>query len=276
MSGVDPELREVEKSLLSHSHEPARVAEILENRYSLTGAQKPYLVVAQSFAKQETQEEIAKKVSSRGIKRDDRPSRLAHARTGLSKFIKAAQTAQEKLEQRLRKDGGRNISLSAIITTKYLVDHGIPAYEQYQPLNGLWNDYVTSLLFPHENSSAKSISLQHTVQIAGKLASADFHGAKLKVISAKNPSMVGLQGIVLWEARSNFVIVVKPNPESGISIREKIGGLRIVEKRGTLFQFTVEDANGASIDFDIVGSRFLYRTADRSGRKFKSKSVDDL
>lgn len=276
MSGVDPELREVEKSLLSHSHEPERVAEILENRYSLTGAQKPYLVVAQSFAKQETQEEIAKRVSNRGIKKDDRPSRLAHARTGLSKFIKAAQTAQQKLEQRLRKDGGRNISLSAIITTKYLADHGIPAYEQYLPLNGLWNDYVTSLLFPHENSSAQSISLQHTVQIAGKLASADFHGAKLKVVSAKNPSMVGLQGIVLWEGRSNFVIVVKPNPESGISIREKIGGLRIVEKRGTLFQFTVKDANGASIDFDIVGSRFLYRTADRSGRKFKSKSVDDL
>lgn len=276
MSSIDSELREVERSLLSHSHDKEKVEEILENRYSVTGSQKPYLVVTQSFGKQEQLEETIKKVSGRKSKRDDRPSRLVHARTGLSNFIKKAQASQKKLEQSLRKDGGRNFSLGTTITTQYLVDHGIPAYERYLPLNELWNDYVTSLLFPHENSSAKSISLQHRVQIAGKMASADFHGAKLKVISAKNPSMVGLQGIVLWEARTNFVIVVKPNPETGISIKENIGGLRIVEKRGTLFKFTVQDTKGATIDFDIVGSRFLYRTTDRSGRKFKSKSVDDL
>lgn len=268
--------RQIEKALLNRSHNSQKTQELLDNRYSVSGTQKPFLILTLTNGTSATSTTNANPVPRQKCfptkPKKQRLSRLNHARTSLSQFIKSAQTAQAKVEAQIRhqkksKSKAQNIT----ITPEYLIENKVPSYDQYISLHQLWDSYISTLLFTNNSMPATT---QHSLVLAGKLASADFHGAQLKVISAKNPSMVGLQGIVIWEARTNFVMVVPAKPES-TSCREQIGGLRIVEKRGSLFQFTA--SNGTlSMDFDIVGSRFLYRTADRSGRKFKARSVDDL
>lgn len=182
----------------------------------------------------------------------------------------------------------------------------IPVIDQFFELNNLWNEYMQDLIFNTAGDSARqnqqnidieAIPLTHKLSLAGKLASADYHGAKLTVISAHNPSLVGFEGIVIWEAKSSFIIIVPQKLNANSTVREKIGGLRIIEKKGTIFRFEVQvpsvdkktDDSQENFDkekallgekrkmtFEIVGSRFMYRTAERSGKKFKARSAEDL
>lgn len=271
----DLESRQVEKALLGRSHAPEKVKELLDTRYSVTGSQKPFLILTSTLgppAKEIVNVNQASLSVATGIqkshKKQDkkRKSRLAHARSSLTQFIHDAQAAQERAQRQLRKT-------KATVTDEFLIQQKVPVYSQYTALHGLWKDYISNLLSMNPSVNME-VSKQHKLTLASKLASADFHGALLTVVSAKNPSMVGLSGIVVWEARSNFVIVVAANPASS-SVRDQVGGIRVVEKRGSLFSFTAGDGD-AQQQFDIVGSRFLYRNADRSGRKFKARSVNDL
>lgn len=279
--------RATEKLLLAKSHPPAKVTELLEQRYSASGMQKSFLTLTPTLGRD--QEEgvnvntsslsAAKGTSNTNAEQSKkaggkRKSRLDNARAGLTDFIKKAQTAQRNTERYIQ-------HTKATVTDSLLRARHVPLYEQYEPLHRLWQDYISSLLFGSTHSGqSQSTSTAHLLTLAGKLASADFHGALLTVTSAVNPSCVGLSGIVVWEAKTNFVLVVKSRPDRG-SARERIGGLRIVEKRGSIFTFTTKkksETNEVSNEevFEIVGSRFLYRNADRSGRKFKAKAVDDL
>lgn len=256
-------------------------------------------------------------VSRTGKKAKIRHSRLQHARHGLREYIAGCQKRQHALETKLRNLAARRESLAAHLTPAALqAAHGVPTTAQFAALNELWNGYVQELLFggaapqqicnlyfstpKNETSgglwdSELNENLGHRLALAGKLASADFHGARIRVVSALNPSLVGMEGTVIWEAKTNFVVVVdqkryaEDSSNGGVvrpkySLREQIGGLRIVEKRGSVFRFTVrvegvgeaDDGGDKEMEFDIVGSRFIYRTAERSGKKFKPKSVEDL
>lgn len=268
--------REVEKLLLGKSHPPEKVQELLDQRYSATGSQKSYLILT---TLQKTEEDVSKNqssitrkhtISSKGGKKARR-NPLINARAGLTAFIKKAQKEQDKTERFLRQS-------KVPVTNELLLQRHIPLYAQYEPLNQLWQDYISSLLYG-TSSQSNPLSQAHLITLAGKLASADFHGALLSVDSAKNPSCVGMRGIVIWEAKTNFVMVVQSQPERS-SVKEQIGGIRVVDKRGSIFSFSAQRPNSddtADKDtFEIIGSRFLYRNADRSGRKFKAKAVDDL
>lgn len=274
--------RQTEKALLGKSHPPEKVNELLEDRYSVSGGQKPYLILVPTDGLNvEEEKEPVVNVNQTALsaafglisqdgKSKPRKSRLQSAKASLTQYIKDSQAAQDRAQKQVRRG-----QANTVITDEFLLQNKVPVYGQYLALHGLWRNYISTLLFGSTNAtSSTALSKQHRLTLAGKVASADFHGALLEVTSAKNPSMVGLTGIVVWEARSHFVLVVAAKPSSS-SIREKIGGIRLVEKRGSMFSFTAGEGE-LSENFDIVGSRFLYRNADRSGRKFKSKAVDDL
>lgn len=258
-----------------------------------------------------------KKIPNTKGKAKIRHSKLEHARNGLKEYIQKCQKAQAKLEEQLRqheRNAGKNgpstknsdsqdqDQLISLDPNLLQYRYHIPVIGQFLELNKLWEGYMQELLFNNvsdpsqnnqQNNDTNSMTLAHKLSLAGKLASADFHGAKLKVVSAHNPSLVGFEGIVIWEAKSSFILVVAQKTTPHATIREKIGGLRIVEKRGTVFSFQVrvegkekeKETGGSSalkgeedefMTFEIVGSRFMYRTAERSGKKFKSRSVEDL
>ncbi|KAA8916595.1 hypothetical protein TRICI_001221 [Trichomonascus ciferrii] len=220
--------RRIEEGLLQKSHTPEEAKELLDSRYSLSGEQKPFLVLTPTSGGNNASVPKAKKgldhdelmtnPNLRVNKHKQRKRRIRRARDDLKDFIK---------------ENKNNAS-----------------YASFEGLNTLWKGYMADLLSGTSNAQV----------IAGKLASADYHGADLTVVEARNPSLVGINGIVVWEARTGFVMVCRDNK------------LRIVEKRGARF-----DVNALpDKKFEIIGSRFLYRTAERSGRKFKPKSVEDL
>ncbi|XP_065051705.1 ribonuclease P protein subunit p29-like [Rhopilema esculentum] len=121
-------------------------------------------------------------------------------------------------------------------------------YENYVPLNKLWNDYMKSLLGLRGQSSLKMKSIEN------KLLKADYHGALLKVTKSKCSTYIGSCGIVLKETKNMFYIVTQSDKVSG------------VPKNNNLFEFELE-----GYTFEIFGNNFRFRPGERSARKFKTR-----
>lgn len=80
-------------------------------------------------------------------------------------------------------------------------------YDIYVPLYRMWLGYIWEIL-----GMVKGKQIWVTGQTAGgKLASADFHGAKLMVVRSKCVSTVGLHGIVVRDTKFTFQIITKGN-----------------------------------------------------------------
>ena len=80
-------------------------------------------------------------------------------------------------------------------------------YQIYEPLYKMWLGYIWEILGLKEDESAFV-----TAQSAGsKLASADYHGAKLSIVKSRCSSMVGLEGIVVRDTKFTFQIITKKN-----------------------------------------------------------------
>ncbi len=298
------------------------------------------------------------KISKKKFKsrRNLRKDRRDNARDGLKSFIQKAQKNQKILYKRIyqlqRKKYKENNALKTDSDTSMDIDDlndisldkwsetkFVPQLLDFLPIYNLWRSYMIDLLFGKtffipSNSTAqahgdKGVSKgnkesHNIVNILPKLASADYNGSFLTVVSSKNPSNVGLSGIVLWDAKNIFVIVVPQEDgwrkdffsnqdednkiltqhltsDNNISqsSREIVGGLRLIEKKGCQFSFKVpipeniniigsettvgtsaqiieNEDNSKEIEFVIIGSRFQFRSVDRSGRKFKSRNVEDI
>ncbi|GAA5895395.1 RNase P/RNase MRP complex subunit [Sporobolomyces salmoneus] len=112
-------------------------------------------------------------------------------------------------------------------------------------------------------AAAKALSI-NVVTIQTKLVKAEFVGCILSVKRAKNPSLVGLQGIVLQETQGTFKIVT---PKSQV---------KVLPKQNSIFTIVLpldpKKAQQAQqeLSFDIYGDSFAYRSAERVGRKWKA------
>ncbi|GAA5991481.1 hypothetical protein JCM11641_002054 [Rhodosporidiobolus odoratus] len=135
--------------------------------------------------------------------------------------------------------------------------------------------YTSSTLLPTFSHPADSATIAareaqvNVVNIQTKLVKAEFTGCLLTVKRAKNPSLVGLQGIVLQETQGTFKIVTTKSQ------------VKVLAKQGSIFSFTLpllptpsSPASPSSISrelsLDIFGDAFAYRPADRVGRKWKA------
>ena len=199
---------------------------------------------------------------------------------------------------------------------KNLVKYEIPQFEDFVPLSEMWQQYMQNLLFPARTQGEKSKdegkseqlaekNLQSTQknekltqksqqfdsdsldysQLLPKLASADFNGCIVTVIQSKNTLLVGVRGIIVWDTQHSFIVVVPRDEDSRewnqdkntFSPTETVGGFRMIPKKGSLFSFDVVlPGDEECVGFTMVGSRFEFRSVDRSGKKFKSHNVDDL
>ncbi|KAL1412085.1 hypothetical protein Q8F55_003082 [Vanrija albida] len=191
--------------------------------------------------------------------------RKAHA--GDPKAKAAARAAAEG-RARARRDAGvvgpRGRPPVAVISRTSRME-----YAALLPLHHLHCAYLAqTLALPVYDGAAPRIPAPDALQ--GKLAKTDFTGARLRVRASRNPSLVGLAGIVVEETAGSFRLLGED------------GRARVVPKAGA--QFTIafpacaipegEDveafvARCPQIEVDILGGSFAFRSGDRAGRKFR-------
>jgi len=119
-------------------------------------------------------------------------------------------------------------------------------YNNYLPLNKLWNEYINSMA---------EIPLPHSA-LPARLIKADFHGAKITVDRSKCPTLIGITGILIQETE-NTMKLVTPDDK-----------MKIIPKKGCVFSVNVL---GKKVE--IFGNHILYRSSERSVKKFKEKST---
>jgi ribonuclease P protein subunit POP4 len=131
-------------------------------------------------------------------------------------------------------------------------------YEIFQPLRELWNGYARELVALGGGAPG----------VASRMAGADFHGAEIEVVRSRDVGRVGIKGIVVKETRGVFEVVTKDK------------GVKTVPKEHTVFRFEVpgKDAEGKEriMVMELQGEQFMFRAAERAGRKFKVKPMLDI
>lgn len=192
-------MNETEYDVLLRSHGPARAKELLDQRYSLHGEQKPILV-------------------------------LHEQKNNKSGALHVGHSRSRRKQARGKSKANKDLAI--------FLASGDSNYKTYEPINLLWRSYF-----------------KDTGSDASRLLSADWHGAQVVVLASRNPSQVGLEGIILWEGR-NFILIVTPTNE-----------FKQLPKAGCLFEIE---------GFRIVGDRVRVRSAERTTRKFKPHGVSDI
>ncbi|QLQ78444.1 hypothetical protein HG537_0A06910 [Torulaspora globosa] len=131
----------------------------------------------------------------------------------------------------------------------------------------LWIGYMRDLLnIPAKITDSSRLTINGQTALM-KLSMADYNGAFLKVASSRNRNLVGIEGIVIWDSQKNFIMVTRG---------KLIDELKIIPKKGTVFNFEIPVNDDDALLYTILGDRFKYRSNDRAGRKFKSRRCDDL
>ncbi|CAF3678386.1 unnamed protein product [Rotaria sp. Silwood1] len=83
-------------------------------------------------------------------------------------------------------------------------------YKNYLFMNDLWKQYITELL---KNATNNETILQG-------ILTADYHGCLIRIVKAKNSSLIGKEGIIIQETKNMFVII-EQNKNRQCSILKK-------------------------------------------------------
>ncbi|KAK7905320.1 hypothetical protein LTR67_000040 [Exophiala xenobiotica] len=186
-------------------------------------------------------------------------------------------------------------------------------YEIYQTLHDMWNGYMLEVLgytTTDGKTHAGGAQLNKTVTAQGSgslLASADFHGALVEIVRAKDVGKIGCKGIVVRDTRYTFVLVTEQNEVKTVPKKDCVFryGVEVplsngqTEEKKTVVrkdgagrkeqEQPVDDNNEMEIEkeesegnktrtlvFELHGNQFEFRPAERASRKFKWKVTDYL
>ncbi|THY49771.1 RNase P/MRP, p29 subunit [Aureobasidium pullulans] len=143
-------------------------------------------------------------------------------------------------------------------------------YDIYVPIWKLWCAYMREILGMEKSRYVNAAG------VGPLLASADYHGAKIDVVRCRCVGRVGIRGIVVKDTKFTLEIITPKNE------------LKTVPKEYTVFRFEVpfvEEHNDGDTQmadpqkpfiFELHGSQFQNRAADRAARKFKQHIDPDL
>lgn len=258
----------LEKHLLSRSYASnAQIKTLLDERYSMKGGQRPFLALTPADELGPAQPRERSGFWKLG---DAKPSkeRKTNTRHEMKVYIKNTLQRQDKIVKKA-KAHMKTHSLT-FDPEPWLRRYQIPQYKLYQQLNQIWRSYIQDLVVGDQRNPNLNMVLP-------KLSTADYNGCELTVLESRNRNLVGIRGIVLYDAQHSFIVVVPQKTESKttLSAAEMVGGIRILPKKATLFGFEVDTGDGI-VEFTILGTRFELRSVDRSAKKFKSHNVEDI
>ncbi|CAI4954589.1 ATV_HP_G0106040.mRNA.1.CDS.1 [Saccharomyces cerevisiae] len=99
-----------------------------------------------------------------------------------------------------------------------------------------------------------------------KLSMADYNGALLRVTKSKNKTLIGLQGIVIWDSQKFFIMIVKGQ----YNRRNKMHS-----KKGTVFQFEIpiSDDDDSALRYSILGDRFKVQKCGSCRQEVQKSSL---
>lgn len=101
-------------------------------------------------------------------------------------------------------------------------------FDLFVPLHRLWMGYMSELLGLSLPSSPEHASrVPNCVSMYPKLVKADLHGSLLSVRQSRNPCLVGLSGIVLYESENAFRVITKTNQ------------VKLIPKQHTIFLLAI-------------------------------------
>lgn len=286
----------LEKHILTRCYSSeARIQELLASRYSLTGEQKPTLVLLPTGSDADTKvHSLLHTEQIEGADDKMRHTRRANTRIELKEFIQATMKNQKKVIKKIQAYNreARSRSKKPFPVEKLLHHYKIPMFEEFLLLNDLWQKYIQDLILSGDNKS----EFPPPSSVLPKLASADFNGCYMTVLHSRNQKVVGVEGIVVWDTQHAFILCVprkdansEADSDVPVSPSQMVGGLRIIAKKHTIFAFDVivperkkldnpqdTELSDYCVGFSIVGSRFEFRSVDRSGKKFKNHNVGNI
>jgi ribonuclease P protein subunit POP4 len=180
-------------------------------------------------------------------------------------------------------------------------------WEVYVGLNRMWKGYVCEVLGLNGNAGGnRVVSAQNHGAL---LASLDFHGAELEVVRCGCVGRVGTRGIVVRDTKFTFVVVTRRDEVRSKSFHLSLGTDAVllllmeanwadmkllccavaIPKKDTIFRFELplpkDEENTTAqqesaqptkkpLVFELHGSQFEMRAADRASKKFKWKIMD--
>ncbi|KAF3483098.1 ribonuclease P protein subunit p29 [Arthroderma uncinatum] len=174
-------------------------------------------------------------------------------------------------------------------------------YEIFKGLNKLWIEYMWEVLdlvpWSNTNSNGKRAvgrernGCMTAASHGSKLASADFHGAELRVVRSRCVSRVGVTGIVIRDSKFAFVLITEKNevktvpkehtmfryeiplpPASDSEARQK----EAPDEDSTQLKSQETDKLEKRLVFELHGNQFENRAPERANKKFKWKNLDYL
>ncbi|TFK40457.1 Rof/RNase P-like protein [Crucibulum laeve] len=227
----------------------------------------------------------------------ENPQRESRAKKEME--LKHARRKAEKEQKKLGIIGKREAREKGV----WKFDEQQMKFELFVPLHHMWMGYMSELLGLAQPpmSSSPPPSAQTMPGSSGlhpKLVKADFHGSVMTVRRSKNPSLIGLSGIVIHETENAFKIITTESK------------VKVLPKQNSIFAFAIplysiiptnpapnsnqkghtptpfppippKNAQGTVLDlphmeFELHGNQFCFRSADRVGRKFKHKETIEL
>lgn len=271
---------ELEKHLLSRCYDSqSKIVELLQDRYSVTGSQKSTILFKNIVTD-------TKKPRSLLHQENTQPTKITQERKKttrqvLREYISGTLNNQRKLIKKIQSHNRKNTTgHQPFPIHQYLQKYKSPNFDDFFQMNKLWQKYAQDLIFQNGNL------MQSLSSILPRLTAADFNGCLLTVLQSRNTNVIGTRGIVVWDAQHSFILVVPRNEDSKewneeksrFSPSEMVGGLKVIPKKHTMFGFDIIDPRNENdcYGFTIVGSRFEIRSVERSGKKFKNHSVDDI
>ncbi|KAI5963179.1 POP4 [Candida pseudojiufengensis] len=303
---------ELEKKLLTRCYDSNNeILQILNSRYSTEGEQKPTIL----FKHIDKSSPNTKKRKLDDSTIDDEnvisPERKRNTRKELKTYINDQLNNQRKLIKKI-KSLQRDKTIKQIDISSLLDKYNISKFEKFIKMNEMWQSYIKDLLSTPQgkfqlNSQfilPKLVNADFNGCLITVLKSRNTNvvGIRGIVVWDSQHSFIictprGFQSKEWLQKKENEndKEINSKNELSSCSAAELVGGFKIIPKKYTLFGFEIiipkskennenainENATHGtddleSLQFTILGSRFEVRSIDRSSKKFKNHSIDDI
>ncbi|KAG8038475.1 hypothetical protein G9C98_006171 [Cotesia typhae] len=108
-------------------------------------------------------------------------------------------------------------------------------YKELLPLNILWLEYFSQTLGVENFNGLPNPGDNDWDSISQKIMKSDFHGAKVKVVKSKCPSLIDIQGIIVQDTKNTFRIIgeddtIRTVPKHAVAI-----DIQLIETKFQLF-----------------------------------------